>query len=142
MWGRGAQSFVQLAHLCHVSRGTSPTSPSPSPSASNALQLAHIHHMNHGSDFKALDAKLRIEVTALRHRGYFGDGTWSGGKRLVGIEDEPADRPFDEDGEEHRWVWYVPLLLSSGAWEVEMLMFEADDQWWSVQETRIKAQGP
>ncbi|KIJ20224.1 hypothetical protein PAXINDRAFT_108086 [Paxillus involutus ATCC 200175] len=46
-------------------------------------ELAHIRHMNHGPTFQALWLQLRQEVRALQSRGYYGDGYWSSGTRLV-----------------------------------------------------------
>ncbi|KAF8920291.1 WLM domain-containing protein [Mucidula mucida] len=46
-------------------------------------ELAHISHMNHGPDFQALWKQLRLEVRHLQDKGYYGDGYWSSGKRLV-----------------------------------------------------------
>ncbi|KAF9046953.1 WLM-domain-containing protein [Hymenopellis radicata] len=46
-------------------------------------ELAHISHMNHGPDFQALWKQLRLEVRQLQDKGYYGDGYWSSGKRLV-----------------------------------------------------------
>ncbi|KAF9790468.1 WLM-domain-containing protein [Thelephora terrestris] len=45
-------------------------------------ELAHIKHMNHGSQFQRLWSKLRSEVLVLQQRGYYGDGYWSSGQRL------------------------------------------------------------
>ena len=39
--------------------------------------------MNHGREFQKLWAQLRMEVRALQARGYFGDGYWSSGSRLM-----------------------------------------------------------
>ena len=39
--------------------------------------------MNHGREFQKLWAQLRVEVRALQGRGYFGDGYWSSGSRLM-----------------------------------------------------------
>jgi len=39
-------------------------------------QLAHINHMNHGSQFQQLWSKLRSEVLGLQQRGYYGDGAY------------------------------------------------------------------
>jgi hypothetical protein len=39
-------------------------------------QLAHIKHMNHGSQFQQLWSKLRSEVLSLQQRGYYGDGAY------------------------------------------------------------------
>ena len=39
-------------------------------------QLAHIKHMNHGSQFQQLWSMLRSEVLALQQRGYYGDGAF------------------------------------------------------------------
>jgi hypothetical protein len=99
------QSLVQLVDLCYVSRSTSfSLSPSSHPSLLPP-QLAHIHHMNHAHEFKALDLKLRQEVTFLRLNKYFGDGFWSAGHSLVHESMEDGHRGFDEDGDEHRWLW-------------------------------------
>ncbi|KAF9226524.1 WLM-domain-containing protein [Gyrodon lividus] len=46
-------------------------------------ELAHIKHMNHGLAFQALWRQLRQDVRALQNRGYYGDGYWSSGTRLV-----------------------------------------------------------
>ncbi|TFK28098.1 WLM-domain-containing protein [Coprinopsis marcescibilis] len=46
-------------------------------------ELAHIKHMNHGSDFQALWRQLRTEVRELQNRGYYGDGYWSSGQRVA-----------------------------------------------------------
>ncbi|KAI0950946.1 hypothetical protein AcW1_008115 [Taiwanofungus camphoratus] len=46
-------------------------------------ELAHIKHMNHGPAFQALWTKLRTEVRELQSKGYYGDGYWSSGTRLV-----------------------------------------------------------
>ncbi|CDO68948.1 hypothetical protein BN946_scf185000.g91 [Trametes cinnabarina] len=46
-------------------------------------ELAHIKHMNHGSAFQALWAKLRNDVRELQRKGYYGDGYWSSGIRLA-----------------------------------------------------------
>ncbi|KIM84879.1 hypothetical protein PILCRDRAFT_817694 [Piloderma croceum F 1598] len=46
-------------------------------------ELAHIKHMNHGSDFQNLWKQLRNEVRALQNKGYYGDGYWSAGTRLA-----------------------------------------------------------
>ncbi|KAJ7158784.1 WLM domain-containing protein [Mycena filopes] len=59
-------------------------------------ELAHIKHMNHGHAFQALWKRLRAEVRALQDKGYYGDGYWSSGTRLIdsatvtgeGIEDD------------------------------------------------------
>ena len=45
-------------------------------------ELAHIRHMNHGSDFQKLWKQLNWEVRCLQAKGYFGDGMWSAGTRL------------------------------------------------------------
>lgn len=39
-------------------------------------QLAHIKHMNHGSQFQKLWSTLRSEVSTLQQRGYYGDGAY------------------------------------------------------------------
>lgn len=39
--------------------------------------------MNHGPAFQALWAKLRTEVRELQSKGYYGDGYWSSGTRLM-----------------------------------------------------------
>ncbi|KAI0707333.1 WLM domain-containing protein [Earliella scabrosa] len=46
-------------------------------------ELAHIKHMNHGPAFQALWAKLRDDVRELQGKGYYGDGYWSSGHRLM-----------------------------------------------------------
>ncbi|KAF9247276.1 WLM domain-containing protein [Melanogaster broomeanus] len=46
-------------------------------------ELAHIKHMDHGPAFQALWRQLRQDVRALQNRGYYGDGYWSSGTRLV-----------------------------------------------------------
>ncbi|EGN99171.1 hypothetical protein SERLA73DRAFT_73725 [Serpula lacrymans var. lacrymans S7.3] len=46
-------------------------------------ELAHIQHMNHGPAFQALWKQLRNEVRNLQVKGYYGDGYWSAGTRLV-----------------------------------------------------------
>ncbi|KAJ6505963.1 WLM domain-containing protein [Mycena vulgaris] len=46
-------------------------------------ELAHIKHMNHGPAFQALWQRLRAEVRALQDKGYYGDGYWSSGTRLL-----------------------------------------------------------
>ncbi|KAJ7104198.1 WLM domain-containing protein [Mycena belliarum] len=46
-------------------------------------ELAHIKHMNHGPAFQALWKLLREEVRALQNKGYYGDGYWSSGARLM-----------------------------------------------------------
>ncbi|CEL55473.1 DNA damage response protein wss1 OS=Schizosaccharomyces pombe (strain 972 / ATCC 24843) GN=wss1 PE=3 SV=1 [Rhizoctonia solani AG-1 IB] len=45
-------------------------------------ELAHIKHMNHLAGFQQLNAQLYHEVTALRAKGYYGDGMYSSGTRL------------------------------------------------------------
>ncbi|QRW18014.1 WLM domain protein [Rhizoctonia solani] len=45
-------------------------------------ELAHIKHMNHLAGFQQLNAQLCHEVTALRTKGYYGDGMYSSGNRL------------------------------------------------------------
>ncbi|KAI8447878.1 WLM domain-containing protein [Phakopsora pachyrhizi] len=47
-----------------------------------AHELAHIHHMNHGTQFQRLNRQIRHEINLLQQRGYFGPGFWSSGKRL------------------------------------------------------------
>ncbi|KAF8206424.1 WLM domain-containing protein [Mycena galopus ATCC 62051] len=44
--------------------------------------LCH-EHMNHGPAFQALWARFRAEVRALQDKGYYGDGMWSAGTRLI-----------------------------------------------------------
>ncbi|KAK2463407.1 hypothetical protein APHAL10511_004493 [Amanita phalloides] len=62
-------------------------------------ELAHIKHMNHGPAFQALWRNLRTQVRALQDKGYYGDGYWSSGRRLVdsahvaGEGIEPGDLP-------------------------------------------------
>ncbi|KAI0749788.1 WLM domain-containing protein [Daedaleopsis nitida] len=46
-------------------------------------ELAHIKHMNHGPAFQALWTKLRNDVRELQSKGYYGDGYWSSGNRLM-----------------------------------------------------------
>ncbi|KAJ7475808.1 WLM domain-containing protein [Mycena latifolia] len=46
-------------------------------------ELAHIKHMNHGPAFQALWKRLREEVRVLQDKGYYGDGYWSSGARLL-----------------------------------------------------------
>ncbi|GLB40459.1 putative WLM domain containing protein [Lyophyllum shimeji] len=62
-------------------------------------ELAHIKHMHHGPAFHALWRRLNAEVRALQAKGYYGDGYWSSGTRLVDNERvagegiEPGDLP-------------------------------------------------
>ncbi|KXN89116.1 DNA damage response protein wss1 [Leucoagaricus sp. SymC.cos] len=46
-------------------------------------EVIPLKHMNHGPAFQALWAQLRREVRQLQDRGYYGDGYWSSGTRLV-----------------------------------------------------------
>ncbi|KAF7330573.1 hypothetical protein MVEN_02497500 [Mycena venus] len=39
--------------------------------------------MNHGPAFQALWKRFRAEVRALQDKGYYGDGLWSSGNRLI-----------------------------------------------------------
>ncbi|TFK47837.1 WLM-domain-containing protein [Heliocybe sulcata] len=44
--------------------------------------LCH-EHMNHGPAFQALWRQLKSEVGSLQAKGYYGDGYWSSGQRLL-----------------------------------------------------------
>ncbi|PFH52957.1 hypothetical protein AMATHDRAFT_73782 [Amanita thiersii Skay4041] len=62
-------------------------------------ELAHIKYMNHGPAFQALWKQLRVEVRVLQDKGYYGDGYWSSGQRLIdsarvsGDGIDPGDLP-------------------------------------------------
>ncbi|KAI0264513.1 WLM domain-containing protein [Gloeopeniophorella convolvens] len=60
-------------------------------------ELAHIKHMNHGSDFQALWSQLRREVVALQAKGYYGDGMWSSGTRLADSATVSGNMPTEDD---------------------------------------------
>ncbi|KAJ7066921.1 WLM domain-containing protein [Mycena amicta] len=60
-------------------------------------ELAHIKHMNHGPGFQALWKQLRAEVRALQDKGYYGDGFWSSGSRLLDSADVSGDGIAAED---------------------------------------------
>ncbi|KAJ7035005.1 WLM domain-containing protein [Mycena alexandri] len=60
-------------------------------------ELAHIKHMNHGPAFQALWKRLRAEVRALQDKGYYGDGYWSAGTRLIDSATVTGDGITDED---------------------------------------------
>ncbi|BGP38283.1 hypothetical protein JCM10450v2_002229 [Rhodotorula kratochvilovae] len=61
-------------------------------------ELAHIREMNHSWAFQAVNTQLRQALTALRAKGYYGDGFWSTGRSLeyataaapLAHEDEPT----------------------------------------------------
>ncbi|KAF7336626.1 hypothetical protein MVEN_02097100 [Mycena venus] len=49
----------------------------------DASELLNQQHMNHGPAFQALWKRFRAEVRALQDKGYYGDGLWSSGNRLI-----------------------------------------------------------
>ncbi|EKM78723.1 hypothetical protein AGABI1DRAFT_41369 [Agaricus bisporus var. burnettii JB137-S8] len=54
-------------------------------------ELAHIEHGNHGPGFQALWDQLRDEVCQLQSKGYYGDGYWSSGNRLMDSASVPGE---------------------------------------------------
>jgi len=63
-------------------------------------ELAHIKEMNHAHDFQKINKRIREQVSALRAKGYYGDGFWSAGKSL---EYEGAKVPYGEDAPMFTW---------------------------------------
>ncbi|KAF7316873.1 hypothetical protein HMN09_00421100 [Mycena chlorophos] len=64
-------------------------------------ELAHIKHMNHGPAFQALWRKLRQEVRELQDKGYYGDGFWSSGTRLIDSSNIPGEGSAAQDMPEY-----------------------------------------
>jgi len=45
-------------------------------------ELAHVREMNHSHAFQSVNKQLREALSALRAKGYYGDGFWSSGRSL------------------------------------------------------------
>ncbi|GAA5827308.1 hypothetical protein JCM3770_004482, partial [Rhodotorula araucariae] len=59
-------------------------------------ELAHIREMNHSWAFQQVNTQLRQALTALRARGYYGDGFWSTGRSLAYPAADAPLAPADE----------------------------------------------
>ncbi|TCD61116.1 hypothetical protein EIP91_009012 [Steccherinum ochraceum] len=64
--------------------------------ARSLVPSAHIKHVNHGFDFQLLCEQLRLEVGQLQSEGYYGDGPWSSGRRLLDAEHNSDASPLPE----------------------------------------------